>query len=63
MNIVELMFYILPVLLSDLTSLDNDKLLYILIKLTSADNSYISLAKSMLTGSFPGELKNKVMIF
>ena len=57
---IELIYYILPVLLTDLSALDNDKLLFILTKLMNADNSYISMAKSMLTGAFPGSVTKQI---
>ena len=53
---IELMLHILPVLLTDVTALASAKLTYIMTKLVNADNSYLSMAKTMLTGEFPGKL-------
>ena len=57
---MELMAYIIPLFLMDPTAVGHGDLTYILSHLVSADQTYISLAKTMITGNFPGPVTKEM---
>ena len=59
-HVVELMAHILPIFLLDKTAIDSGDLVAVMTKLVNADQSYLSLAKTMISGSFPGPVTKEL---
>ena len=57
---MEVLKYIIPLLLADPSSLQNPGLQAVLVRLLAADQTYISLAKSLITGAFPGPVTREL---
>ena len=57
---MELMTYLLPIFLIDISAIDHGELTYIISRLVNADQTYLSLAKTMITGAFPGPVTKEM---
>ena len=57
---IELLMYIMPIFLSDTSAIEHSDLTYIMAKLVNADQTYLSLAKTMITGTFPGPVTKEL---
>ena len=57
---IELMAYILPIFVTDASAIDHPDLVYVMTKLMCADQSYLSLAKTMIRGNFPGPVTKEL---
>jgi len=53
-HVIELLLYIVPLFLVDQMSVADPTLVNIVANLLAADQTYLSLAKNMVSGSFPG---------
>ena len=59
-NVLELLLNFVPLLTIDESTIENNKFLAILSSLLSADSGYISMAKSMISGEFPGPITKEM---
>jgi len=57
---MELLSYLLPLFLIDNSAIDHGQLIYILSRLVNADQTYLSLAKTIITGMFPGPVTKEM---
>ena len=53
-SVLELLLHVVPIFLCDESSVSNTTFISIISGLLSADQGYVSLAKTMITGEFPG---------
>ena len=59
-HVMELILYIIPILLVDVNALESSDLTYIMSRLVHADQTYLSIAKTMITGTFPGPVTKEL---
>ena len=59
-SVVEILLNVVPLFLCDESSIQNEAFLSILAALLSADQTYLSMAKSIISGEFPGPVTREL---